>query len=374
MKNLRRWNLGLLSVLFVLSLCQSAIPAVPLRVWAYSVWWLPDGWRTAPLKDIDRLLFFELKVNADGQVAERNGWPEKWVDLRLAAKQKNTPLDLTLTLFDAAAFTSLFNSTGAIQRFLDEAVALAKQDGVAGLQLDFEIYTAIAPETLNRYRGFVRELSNRLRRQSPSRNLSVFFPIGGESVIYDAATLRLVNHVVLQGYDAHWKGSKNAGPLSPLKGNEVVTWTKAVAQGVALGMPKNRTLISFPFYGYEWQVKGQTPRSETIGDGTITSFAPLPSALLPNIQLNVLERIKRYGAVHDPVSGSSYYQFKRKNGEFVEGWFEDVHGLKLKTDYLESEKLGGIAVFPLGYDKGRLIDSFLRKKDYADKPDMNRVR
>ena len=371
MSNLRRFNIGLL---FALLIDQASVSATPLKVWAYSVWWLPDGWRNAPLKDIDRLLFFELKVNASGEIAERNGWPEKWVDLRLAAKQQNTPLDLTLTLFDAAIFTALFNSVPATQRLLEVAVALSRQEGVSGLQLDFEIYTALEPETLARYRGFVRELSNRLRRQSPARNLSVFFPIGGESALYDAAVLKFVNQVVLQGYDAHWKGSKNAGPLSPLNGMEVTTWKKAVAQGVALDVPKNRMLISFPFYGYEWEVKGQTPRSETIGSGVTTSFALLPDGLLPDIQFNILERVRRYGATHDPVSGSSYYQFKRKNGQLVEGWFEDVRGLKRKTDYLEAEKLRGIAFFPLGYDDGKLIDSFLRRKDSVDRQDTNGSR
>ena len=371
MINLRRWNLGFV---FALLLYQATVSATPLKVWAYSVWWLPDGWRNAPLKDIDRLLFFELKVNINGEIYERNGWPEKWVDLRLAAKQKNTPLDLTLTLFDDVTFSGLFNSVDATQRLLEEAVSLGRQEGVAGLQLDFEIYTALTLETLIRYRSFVRELSSRLRKLSPARNLSVFFPIGGESALYDAATLKLINQVVLQGYDAHWKGSKNAGPLSPLNGSEVATWKKAIAQGVALGVPKNRMLISFPFYGYEWEVKGQTPRSETIGSGVTTSYALLPNGVLPDIQFNILERVRRYGATHDPVSGSSYYQFKRKNGEFVEGWFEDVRGLRRKTDYLESEKLGGITFFPLGYDDGKLIDSFLRRKDAVNKQDMNGTR
>ena len=168
MINLRRWNLGFVVALL---LCQATVSATPLKVWAYSVWWLPDGWRNAPLKDIDRLLFFELKVNIKGEIYDRNGWPEKWVELRLAVKQKNTPLDLTLTLFDDATFSSLFNSVEATQRLLEEAVSLGRQDGVAGLQLDFEIYTALAPETLIRYRGFVRELSSRLRKLSPARNL-----------------------------------------------------------------------------------------------------------------------------------------------------------------------------------------------------------
>lgn len=366
-----RWSLGFF---FALLLCQTTTSAGPLKAWAYSVWWLPDAWRSAPLRQIDRLLFFELKVNSSGEIAERNGWPEKWVDLRLVVKRKNTPLDLTLTLFDSTTFIKLFSSTEATQRLVGEAVSLAEKDGVAGLQLDFEIYTVVGPEVLARYRSFVRELSNRLRRQSPARNLSVFFPIGGESVLYDAATLRLVNHVVLQGYDAHWSSSKTAGPISPLIGNEVATWKKAIAQGVALGVAKDRMLMSFPLYGYEWEVKGQTARGETIGNGVTTSFALLPDGVVPDIRFNILERVKKYGATHDSVSGSSYYQFKRKNGEFVEGWFEDERAIRRKSDYLEDEKLGGMAFFPLGYDGGQLVELFLRRRDFNNRQDMNGSR
>ena len=371
MMTLRRLNLVLLLGLL---LYQTPVLAGTLKAWAYSVWWLPDGWRNAPLRNIDRVLFFELKVNSNGEIAERNGWPEKWVDLRLAVKQKNTPLDLTLTLFDPDTFISVFTSTEATQRLLEEAVTLARQDGVAGLQLDFEIYTLVAPEILIRYRTFVRDLSNRLRRQSPSRNLSIFFPIGGESVLYDAATLKLVNHVILQGYDAHWRASKTAGPLSPLNGPEVATWKKAIAQGVALGIPRVKMLLSFPLYGYEWEVKSQVPRSETIGSGVTTSFAPLPDGVLPDIQFNVLGRVKKYGSQHDPVSGSSFYQFKKKNGQAVEGWFEDMRALTDKSEYLEDEKLRGIAFFPLGYDGGQLIDSFFRRRDTSSRQDHNGSR
>ena len=371
MISLRRFNVWLL---FFLLFYQIPANSDPLKAWAYSVWWFPEGWRNAPLNNLDRLLFFELKVNRNGEIAERNGWPEKWSELRLAVKQKKIPLDLTLTLFDPGTFVSLFSSTAATQRLLDEALALARHDDVAGLQLDFEIYTAIPTEALIRYRGFVLDLSKRLRRQIPSRQLSIFFPIGGESPLYDAASLRFVNNIVLQGYDAHWRGSKTAGPLSPLNGNEITTWKKAVATGVALGVPKARMLLSFPFYGYEWEVRGQTPRSESIGSGVITSFAALPVGLSPDIQFNILDRVKRYGATYDVVSGSSYYQFKKKSGEFIEGWFEDVRSLKRKSDYLDEEKLGGIAFFPLGYDGGKLLESFLRRPEPNNWQEINRSR
>lgn len=356
----RRRHLGLLVALL---LCSAPAAAKPPKAWAYMGWWLPDSWRSAPLGALDRLLFFDLKINASGEITERNGWPENWVDFRLAVKRHNTPLDLALTLFDVSAFEQLFSSPDATQRLLDECLLLASQEDVAGLQLDFEIYTLVRPEIIARYRSFILSLSKGLRQFASPKSLSVFFPMGGESQLYDAPTLQHVDHLVLQGYDAHWKGGKTAGPVAPLSGDEAVTWKKAVAQGLSLGMPRERLLLGFPLYGYEWPVQGRQLRSATVGEGVATTFAPMPAGLLPDFPSNIQDQVKQYGATHDPASGSSYYQFKKDNGQWVEGWFEDWWSLNLKSNYLKNQKLGGIAFFMLGYDNGQLVDYFLQRRD-----------
>ncbi|MBC7499920.1 MAG: hypothetical protein H7315_05410 [Herminiimonas sp.] len=338
-------------------------PHLP-QAWAYFGWWLPQSWRDAPLDRLDRLLFFELKVNAAGVVAERNGWPDDWVGLRAAVKKAGVPLDLTLTLFDARAFEALFSSADATARLLDEAAALASHDEVAGLQIDFEIYSHVRPATVVSYQRFVRALASRLRAAAPARKISVFFPMGGETILYDRTTLAQVDHVVLQGYDAHWTGSKAAGPVAPLAGGDAVTWKKAVAQGVARGVPPDQLIIGFPLYGVEWPVATRKVRSATTGAGVHTSFAPIVAAATtaPVIEVNVQEQVRQYGAVHDAASGSAYYQFKKPGGQFVEGWFEDWWTLDLKHDYLMQERLGGIAFFVLGYDNGQLIEHFLQRR------------
>ncbi len=353
----RHLNLALIFTFFV---CSMPAVAAPPKAWAYIGWWLPESWRKAPLAELDRLLFFDLKVNVNGKITERNGWPEKWLDLRNAVKQNNTPLDLTLTLFDPLTFDQLFSSTESTRNLLDEAVLLASLDGVAGLQLDFEIYSFVKPETITRYRNFVNELSKRLKQQSTPKNLSVFFPMGVESQLYDVTTLTNIDQLVLQGYDAHWRGGKTAGPVAPLNGDEAVTWKKAVALGQALGVPKERLILGFPLYGYEWPVKGSKLRSATTGEGLFTTFASIPVEQFPDVQLSVQDQVKRYGASHDPVSGSSYYQYKNSNEQFIEGWFEDWWSLRQKSEYLTDQQLGGIAFFLLGYDDGLLVDYFLR--------------
>lgn len=93
----------------------TAIAQAP-KAWAYFAWWMPQSWRSAPLAQLDRLLFFELKVNAKGAISERQGWPDQWAELRAALKQSATPLDLTLTLFGKTTFDQLFSFPPAIQR------------------------------------------------------------------------------------------------------------------------------------------------------------------------------------------------------------------------------------------------------------------
>ncbi|NCN96272.1 MAG: hypothetical protein GW928_02125 [Rhodoferax sp.] len=119
-------------------------------------------------------------------------------------------------------------------------------------------------------------------------------------------------------------------------------------------------------FGYEWRVLRHAPRSSTLGKGASTTFAPVEHLLLPDIPVNVRDRVKQYGASHDAVSGSSSYRFKLSNGRYVEGWFEDWWALERKTDYLIDQQLGGIAFFLLGYDQGELTDHFFRQRARQD--------
>ena len=322
-----------------------------------------EGWRTANIQQLDRLLFFEIKIGKEGLVVENNGWPERWQDLVDSATKSQVPLDLTLTMFSVEDFNALFLKKAARKAFVDQTVQLARSSGVSGIHLDFEIYKGSNAAALEHYRRTVRELAAQLAELTPSRSLSVFFPMGGEAELYDAITLRSLNAVVFQGYDAHWADGPTAGPLSPLRGSEAATWEKILLQVAKNQIETSRTLISFPLYGYEWPVKGPSLRSDTIGKARITTFAPVARNLLPDIQLNVVGQVAHHGMHYDPESSSSYYKFSPQPGEWVEGWFEDWWSLGRKIEFLKEGKIGGVAFFPLGYDAGRLVDYYYRNRN-----------
>lgn len=352
----------ILALLCTLQFGQCFAAPVQPKAWGYIGWWLPQSWRSAPLAKFDRLLFFDLKVNADGNIVERRGWPEEWVEFRAAARLSGTPIDVTLTLFDSDAFNGLFASYDSTQRLVNHAIALASQPDVAGLHLDFEIYGVAHSQSIENFRTFVRLLSNRLQQISPRKNLSAFLTVGGESSLFDPSSLSLFDQIVIQGYDVHWPGSTSAGPVAPLSGEDAWTWEKMSMRAITLGIPREKQFLGFPLFGYEWPVKGLSPRSATQGKGVVTSYAPLAADSTGDIQFSVQERVREFGAVHDSRSGSSHYHFKRSDGQHMEGWFEDWWALDRKIDFLIDKKLGGIAFFLIGYDGGQLVDFFMHQR------------
>jgi spore germination protein len=350
----------LAAALFTFSsiLPSSTLASSSHKAWVYQAWWLPESWKKAPLEKIDRVLFFEIKVNPNGSITEKNGWPEKWFDLSAALKTANTPLDLTLTLLNAKDFQTVFSSEQATATLLTEAANLASDKSVSGLHLDFEVYTDLPELVQKRFQKFVIDLAKKLRSTIPLKNLSVFLPIGGSAQIYSTQSLQQVNQVIAQGYDAHWANSPNAGPVAPLDGPSPVTWKKAVAQASALGIKPKNLLMSYPFYGYEWKTSSKNIQGNTIASGTTTTLMPTSTANLPDVRVNVQDRIKVFKSNNDSLSASSFYQFQA-DGQWVTGWYEGQWALNQKIKFMHKQNIAGMAFFVLGYDDGKLLDAFL---------------
>ena len=351
-------------LLWGLALCCActAGAATELRAWGYVGWWLPEGWRSVELHELERVMFFDLQIQSDGSIGERHGWPDQWAELIKATQQSQTPIDVCVTLMDVRNFQQVFNSPPHVQKLQSEILGLLAQEAVSGIHLDVEIYDAVPPKTLEAFRNFVQDIALQVQARSDNKQISVFVPIGGVTALYDGLTLATLNRVVLQGYDAHWKDGQTAGPVAPLDGPGVLTWTKLVALGKGWGIPPERLLLGFPLYGYEWRVKDNRLLSATLGPGTSTTFAPMVPQLVPEFSVSVRERVLRYGASYDAKTASAYYQFRKSDGVRVQGWFDDWWTLLRKSEYLLQEKVGGMAFFLLGYDDGQLLQQFFYQR------------
>ncbi|OLE19544.1 MAG: hypothetical protein AUG50_03460 [Betaproteobacteria bacterium 13_1_20CM_3_63_8] len=54
-----------------------------------------------------------------------------------------------------------------------------------------------------------------------------------------------------------------------------------------------------------------------------------------------------------------YYAY-RNGTHWIQGWYEDLPSLMRKLTPERTQGYAGLAFFPLGYDKGELIEAMLR--------------
>lgn len=336
---------------------------VHYQIWGYYPYWLMDEWQKIDLGLFDQVLFFDIQVSAKRQVLQSSNWPGNWQDLIVAAKNSGTRLQPTFTLFDAAEFERIFSNRNQRKLLQADMLAMLDQADSSGLQIDFELFSPVAAKSAQGFRLFLKSIRRELaKRKKP---LSLFVLAEDSAGLYDRKSLMIPNYIVIQGYDAHWKESADAGPIVLLRGNTAVSWESSLKHYLSLGVPRKKILMSIPFFGYEWPTVSDAAGALTRGAGSEISFAPLPANLVPAVTASAMERVRQHGTLRDPATGSPYYVYNDGTGWF-QGWFEDEASLLAKFEFIKMQKLAGIAVFPLGYDDGNfqeLLRSHFRAPD-----------
>lgn len=332
---------------------QAAPKQFQPQAWGYQPWWMQQNWPTLQLGHWHRTIFFELQVEADGQIGNFDDLPPGWRSMRHSAARCGSAFDLAFTLFDEQQFEQIFTSAPSRDRLMHNILDLADSASADGVHLDFEVYNPVSAASVAGFRAFLKQLRAAMRRAEKTRVLSIFGVVGAQQDILDRETLSLADFVVIQGYDAHWPGSAVAGSVAPLKGRHPLTWEESLRHYLDMGAERSRLLFSIPYFGYEWQVKTNEKGSPTTGRGKETTYAPLPAQWVPSIAHAALTQSERHGVLRDPETGSPYYVYRNDDGNWIQGWFEDETSLAEKFAFVKREKLAGVAAFPLGYDAGK---------------------
>jgi spore germination protein YaaH len=310
-----------------------------------------EAWRIHDLGTFQRLLFFDLEAGPDGRIKDRHGWPEQWEALRERARVARVPLDPVVSVIGRPAFATIFANAEARARLAAEIVEVARGSG--GVHLDVEVFEPVAEPELDGFRVFLAELRRSL--DAPQRRfLSAFVPISGN--LYGARELALLDVVVAQGYDVHWQTAPSTGPVALLDGSLPGAW-RATARALAeQGVSPRRIVFSTPLYGYEWPTVSAEPRAATRGAGAIITYAPLPSALLPDLRVSALARAAEHGLRRESSSGAAWYAFRDREG-WRQGWFDDPVSLAPRLRFIRDQDYRGVALFVLGYDGGALLET-----------------
>ena len=321
----------------------------------YHPWWLRNAWEEYDPGVYNEIYFFSIDVDSSGNIAERNGWPDRWFRMQRELSDAGVRVTPVVTLFSQRAYEALFETVGASSQLLENLLGLMRDSpGIGGLQLDFEIYRPVPPSVRTNFTEFVERLRSEIDAIRPNLTLSLYLLAYDQSDVFDEEGIaRAADYVVVQGYDLHGRTEDRTGPVAALEGWGDRNWTSVVDRFQKAGVPPSKIVVGTPFYGYEWPAESPDPGARTRGTGRTISFAPVDTTYLKESPPVALEAVRRHGLRRDPASGSPYYAFEDSTG-WRQGWFEDAESLGRKFEWVAQQGLRGVAVFPPAYGTDEL--------------------
>lgn len=223
------------------------------------------------------------------------------------------------------------------ERLIAELVALAKESGYAGINIDFEnlSYSSNIAEDRAAFTSFIQELAESLH----ANDLKLIVSIPGKTDDSSGNTwaypfdLQLLgeaaDHLQLMTYDEH-------GPWGEPGALAGADWVETCLQFAVSQVEPKKLLIGLPAYGYDWDL--------TASDGSTGSYIASDVSWKDFPAL-----LEKEGAEMkwDSSSQSPYLTYSEEGHAHVV-WFENEESIRIKTALVKKYNLAGISVWALG--------------------------
>lgn len=219
--------------------------------------------------------------------------------------------------------TETLSSTAARQNIISQLIQAAKDVGMDGINVDFE---SLSEDVGIHFLEFLRELSIECHKNNLV--LSVDNPVPEDFTShYDRAEQgRVVDYVIIMGYDEHYVGSE-AGSVASLP------WVEQGIQDTLKEVPAKRVINAIPFYTRLWRTTGGNVTSEAIG--------------MDQAQQTIAENnVETYW---DKTTSQNYGKYDIDNSTY-QIWLEDAQSVAEKVKLVSKYDLAGVSAWKLGFE------------------------
>ena len=219
--------------------------------------------------------------------------------------------------------TETLSSTAARQNIISQLIQAAKDVGMDGINVDFE---SLSEDVGIHFLEFLRELSIECHKNNLV--LSVDNPVPEDFTShYDRAEQgRVVDYVIIMGYDEHYVGSE-AGSVASLP------WVEQGIQDTLDEVPAERVINAIPFYTRLWRTTGGNVTSEAIG--------------MDQAQQTIAENnVETYW---DKTTSQNYGKYDIDNSTY-QIWIEDAQSVAEKVKLVSKYDLAGVSAWKLGFE------------------------
>lgn len=219
--------------------------------------------------------------------------------------------------------TETLSSTAARQNIISQLIQAAKDVGMDGINVDFE---SLSEDVGIHFLEFLRELSIECHKNNLV--LSVDNPVPEDFTShYDRAEQgRVVDYVIIMGYDEHYVGSE-AGSVASLP------WVEQGIQDTLDEVPAERVINAIPFYTRLWKTTGGNVTSEAIG--------------MDQAQQTIADNnVETYW---DKNASQNYGKYDIDNSTY-QIWLEDAQSVAEKVKLVSKYDLAGVSAWKLGFE------------------------
>jgi spore germination protein YaaH len=233
-------------------------------------------------------------------------------------------------------FSPLLATRASRAKVIDRLVALVREHGYDGLNIDFE---AVEPSDRAGLTAFMQELTATLRPLGKLSTVAVAAKprelTTGWAGAYDYRALsQASDYVVLMTYAYH-PAAGPPGSTAPM------SWVRRTAEYAVSVAPAQKLLLGIGLWGYDWKLKSEEP-------AVVRTWAEIEAiAKRPGAQLGY--------SVEDESAWLKYTD----NGDERIIWFEDERAIRAKLSVVRTYRLAGWAGWRLGHEGPPAWNAFI---------------
>ncbi len=218
---------------------------------------------------------------------------------------------------------NVLSSTTKRQKLVQSIVDTARNLGLDGINLDFE---RLGSDSGVHFVQFLRELSILCRSNELVLSIDNYVPFNFNDFYRLDIQGQVADYVIIMGYDEHWHGSGNPGSVASID---------YVSGGITRTLeevPAQKVVNALPFYTILWRIEGAEVTDEYLTLNNTADF------------------LKRVNIVPEWDEGTcqNYAEWKSGNVTY-KIWLEDIESIRVKLNVMTTNKIGGVAVWRLGY-------------------------
>ncbi len=258
------------------------------------------------------------------------------------AHQSNIEVWATVNDFDGGIGSQdetfqVLSHTSKREKVINTVIAEALKTGIDGICLDIEL---VSEETGPHYLQFIREMSAKCRQNELVLSVANYPPKSFNEHFNYEEQGKVVDYVIIMGYDEHYSGSPVAGPVSSI--SYVIEGIESMTEMV----PAEKVINAVPFYSRLWK---ETPKTEAeLAEDSEYTVNVSSQAYGMDDARNVIAQAGATTTWDDETKHN--YATWESEGVTYKMWLEDNQSLEEKLKVMTEHNIAGSAAWKLGFE------------------------